>query len=1673
MAKNTFGDEIQSTVATAPRPGGLTNEFGDPLSDIGGVGRDRLTQRDFLSEFLFSDKKVEEWLPSDQAALAQQLLDSFDDPEEERARIQNTLLLSELLEIPESDIQGLQPEVLKSMFGEELTSKAGLVKIKNGYAELDPFTAFKSAASSAVEKPALALRGLTAFTPGQAFGFDNLAEISSDYLLSLVDETKRQQVAASLQGMLWPSEGETPWYRIEPRRIPEAVNTWAAVIGDYIPLMVMTRTGQVLGKAAGAPVGTAVATGVGLLTGGPDPTDVAVVPAVAAITQQVLTHVGGAAPLRAIEAGGFLTRAEQLGIDKDIAEEYARIFGPSSGAIEYAQNLWNLGVFKRLPKEARKTALKGIIRELGGAAVEGFEEVTQGGLENFLINKAIDAQRLRDPEFVAEKTPIFEDADRKFAIGAGLSLVTRAGGRAAMQAISLKDRIGVPPAEVPGEPVATAPIAEPAEAEAVATEAEPVSEEVEEVRAPAEPTERPVEAEITAPRAEPVISNPEVAKLVDDAKPDILADVETGSPVSVDVVRGFGRATKEEVFSSGEGESAFGPGRYSAIDETFAEHFGPNIERLTVQLDNPFVLTNDEQLADLVGRPIPRDGKPRQQFLREARAAIEELGHDGMIINIPNFGDIDTTGKSAKRLIEISGATQTVEFDKPTAAEAPVATLPGTEIEFDQIKAPITGGGGENIIQFLKDGKVVKQNRFKTSKAQQQFARDMRTLLTEAEGIEPTAQGGLVEPIATSMVEKLVKSRVISEKAFDNAVARLTDPGKLRAGLSFEDIKDLTTIGAFHFESGVRNLAEWSGKMIETLGEFIRPHLRDIYRRVVQQEVREGKENQIDAEVFEEFEDEKWAARALVRKEKGIKPAPARKGRRPSKKERDAAEEAELPAGRPTRAEQAVIDAKKFNADIAAQKAQTAGEAGVITIETEEVDDITEPFGKTMSPEWYEANSEVYRKTILEKGTDLAKTVVRGFDFLGGATRTRLSNISPELGRRLARHEFNVLTRTTEHTKRIEPFLKATKKRKLGKVDFVQFDLAYKNSDAAKMSELAEKHGFTKELAEFRKVNDELFNMGNAVGLGIDYLKNHFHRSVKDTKGFLEHFQGRDDWSIVRTAIENKEEARGRALTEVERAAMVNTLLRGYRTSALSLSAPGAAKERTVQEVTAEINQFYHSPINSARNYVETMNEKIAAREFFGRQSAEITKLRARESTLLTRLAKLGTRKSKQKATDIDREIRLGFFTGTLTEHISHATEELGEVVKKLERIGADDLQNTVGQYVLELVIGEEIKPSQEKDVRDLLMGRFDPQSTHGLVGEIIPLTYIDVLTQITSAITQLEEHAIAFYNSPVGFIPAATKAILNISEITLQDIGVTTIGQELTDVDSRRILSTLLSITGFKKFDALGKQALINTELSKLRSQAKKEGRAFSERLEKVFGAETGQVVEDLKAGLITEDVKFLVFSRLLDVQPIALSEMPEAYNRAGNLKIFYQLRTFTLKQLDFVRTEALQDMRDPKGDPTRFMRGFGKLMWLSFSLAMFGAARDRLVDFITGRPFDLSDSVIDTFLRRVFFSRFQYSKAMGEGFGRAFLEGFIPATKTVDAITRDIVRVSKGDEDGLDVWRSVPIVGDLYYFWFGRGLEKAAKEQKRAKREKTRRKPLSTKRGKLKSRRKKLKRR
>ena len=296
----------------------------------------------------------------------------------------------------------------------------------------EPFKTFGQAfTQSLAAKPATALRGVTAFTREEAFGLDPVLLKTSEFIESLRNPNTKAEIEQKIQGRLFPVQEGDRWFQVDPKLIPEVINTWAANIGDQIPLMLMTLTGKLIGKAVGKPAGALA----GILTAAPaglDPTDAVTVPAIATATSKIVEHLGGAAPLIAVEAGGFLDQAEQMGIDKDIAEKYARTFGVGSGAVEYAQVLWNLKAFKRLAGPAKKTILKRVFTELGGSLFEGVEEFTQEGMQNFFIGKAIDDQKARTPGFKARKPEIFEGGGRAFTIGTGVSLVTRGFGKASV-----------------------------------------------------------------------------------------------------------------------------------------------------------------------------------------------------------------------------------------------------------------------------------------------------------------------------------------------------------------------------------------------------------------------------------------------------------------------------------------------------------------------------------------------------------------------------------------------------------------------------------------------------------------------------------------------------------------------------------------------------------------------------------------------------------------------------------------------------------------------------------------------------------------------------------------------------------------------------------------------------------------------------------------------------------------------------------------------------------------------------------------------------------------------------------------------------------------------------------------------------------------------------------------
>jgi hypothetical protein len=241
------------------------------------------------------------------------------EPEKELENIDNSYILSQALGITPSFVYKNYDDIIEQINAAEAQ--------KHDYNVFGAF--WHSFKQSLAEKPAMMMRGIGTYHPK----VDPLMRKASDYLRSLQDPVEKEKVQEIMQDKLWPKREGDKWFMVEPELLPSVMETWAAHFGDFVPLILTTKVGELTATGMAA----LIAGGVGMATVGPDPTDTVVVPTVYKVTKEVMRMLGGATPLIMIEAGGFMEYAEALGIDRDISEKYARYYGSDSVCNETVQ----------------------------------------------------------------------------------------------------------------------------------------------------------------------------------------------------------------------------------------------------------------------------------------------------------------------------------------------------------------------------------------------------------------------------------------------------------------------------------------------------------------------------------------------------------------------------------------------------------------------------------------------------------------------------------------------------------------------------------------------------------------------------------------------------------------------------------------------------------------------------------------------------------------------------------------------------------------------------------------------------------------------------------------------------------------------------------------------------------------------------------------------------------------------------------------------------------------------------------------------------------------------------------------------------------------------------------------------------------------------------------------
>lgn len=648
---------------------------------------------------------------------------------------------------------------------------------------------------------------------------------------------------------------------------------------------------------------------------------------------------------------------------------------------------------------------------------------------------------------------------------------------------------------------------------------------------------------------------------------------------------------------------------------------------------------------------------------------------------------------------------------------------------------------------------------------------------------------------------------------------------------------------------------------------------------------------------------------------------------------------------------------------------------------------------------------------------------VKGLDRLFGLMSTRIKNISPAIFQDIRNKVINpTLLLTAERTEQVRPFIDGIN-RKLNDEDRHDFEVAQWQGDEVEVNKIVKRNSLTREYEQYRKTQDLIYHEGNAVGMNIDYLTAYFPSVVKDFDGLMKELNRREEYAPIILAVKDAESKKGRPLTKDEKSRLVNSLLRGFQVSGLTLSKPGFAKERTLIRDDIKLIKYYYGFEESTSRYIESMTESVQERKFFGRTTKELVDLRANISRTKTSIAKFKKKFAKR----------------TITQR--KAERRLSRMESKLEVLDDDILDNSIGNHVADLVDNRTITYEQQEELRQVFEGLFKTTPSSKGIKTLRSLEYVGSLAQIPAIITQYSEVVLSLLKAPGSTLPAFVKANLQKSKIKLSDIGVAHIGQEWVDADLDKTVTALLK--PFELADRVGKETFVNSTVEKYQKMAKTNPDKARKEIAKYY-PEAGieSVLESLASGVIDNNVKGFALNELADVQPISKFEVPEIYAKAGNLKVFYMYKTFVLKRLDIIRNQAYNEIKAgvKAGSNRQIMKGIAKLLWLAIMFTLADSTADVVKDVVRGKPIDTIDNyIVDNLLQMILLSKYSVNKSKTEGLGSFFKNNVALPISNIDAATRDLITFMDEDsEKGSEAVRRIPWIGEMYFWYMGEGARK-----------------------------------
>ena len=610
-------------------------------------------------------------------------------------------------------------------------------------------------------------------------------------------------------------------------------------------------------------------------------------------------------------------------------------------------------------------------------------------------------------------------------------------------------------------------------------------------------------------------------------------------------------------------------------------------------------------------------------------------------------------------------------------------------------------------------------------------------------------------------------------------------------------------------------------------------------------------------------------------------------------------------------------------------------------------------------------------------------------EFLG-VISTRLGNYSPVLKARIRKFDFDVHARTQQYSETVEPFLVGLRQLPKPARKSLNSRLINQDRDGALqvLQQLPDSKMKTDLIDNFTKVSSllkEVYGDLSNAGLESGYLSNFFPRGVKNYDKLLKALGSSKKSAIEKKILDVNTSRREKGLSplsDAEKEGIINQAIRGQSAIEKGALTPKILKNRVIDDVTDDLLEHYDDAHTALANYLQYAAHTV------------------------------------EKAKLLGKNINFDDLTSPNTNA-------------------------TIAKWVRSEWAEGNITAGELADVTKLIATRFrgGDVTTNPSLAAMKNIFYMPTLGQPTSALTQLGDIGLAAYKNGVWNTLKALAPGVG-TKINMKDIGLDSVAAEMASTGTTaRMLNRVLRATGFKAMDGLGKRTVLSGAYSKHATQVStlKGATKFAKENAHLFRNrdEVRDVIKALKEGRVTENVKFLLWNTLADMQPISLSEVPEKYLTNPNGRIFYMLKTFMIKQADIMRRDIIQEAE--KGNYGKAGLNLGRFVAL-FTAANMSA--DSIKNFVTGRETTMSDLVVSNALKNFMMSDYLVSKVGKGDVTEALYSLVAPPLGMLDDIVEDIAKTGQQFES----LQHAPGVGRLAYYWFGGGIEKEANKAAKA---------------------------